>query len=93
MKLNYKKIVDKKFEAVINGYSPTQVDIYLDKICLDYIEYDKKILELEAEIENFKNENIKLKNELATKENELNSKNKNTNLSRTENIDLKINKS
>ncbi|MGL5617690.1 MAG: DivIVA domain-containing protein [Metamycoplasmataceae bacterium] len=60
MKLSYKKIVDKKFETVINGYSPTQVDMFLDKICLDYMEYEKRISELELEVENLRNENASL---------------------------------
>ncbi|MGL5204836.1 MAG: DivIVA domain-containing protein [Metamycoplasmataceae bacterium] len=60
MKLNYKKIVEKKFETVINGYSPTQVDMFLDKICLDYMEYEKRINEFSLEVENLRNENISL---------------------------------
>lgn len=92
MKLNCKKIVDKKFETVINGYSPTQVDIFLDKICLDYIEYDKKISKLEIELESLKKQNTELKDNLTSKESELNIKNKNTNLSRTQDIDIKITK-
>ncbi len=79
MKLNYKKIVSKKFETVINGYSPTQVDIYLDQICSDYIEYSESISTLSLEVEVLKKENAILKKNLKTKEKELNAKSKNAN--------------
>ena len=79
MKLNYKKIVNKKFETVINGYSPTQVDIYLDQVCSDYIEYNESISTLSLEVENLKKENNILKKSLKSTEKELNAKNKNTN--------------
>ncbi|MGL5205419.1 MAG: DivIVA domain-containing protein [Metamycoplasmataceae bacterium] len=69
MKLSYKKIVDKKFETVINGYSPTQVDMFLDKICLDYIEYEKLIGEQEAELENLRHENTLLTENLFNAQN------------------------
>ncbi|MGL6124928.1 MAG: hypothetical protein ACRC1F_00350 [Metamycoplasmataceae bacterium] len=92
MKLNCKKIVDKKFETVINGYSPTQVDIFFDKICEDYIEYDEKIAKFESEIEALKKENMELKGKLSAKEDELNSKNEKTNPSETQDINIKINK-
>ncbi|MDK2819959.1 MAG: DivIVA domain-containing protein [Mycoplasmataceae bacterium] len=67
MKLNYKKIVDKKFESVVNGYSPTQVDIYFDKICSDYIEFDNEIKLLNLEILKLKKEKEDLKIELENK--------------------------
>ncbi len=79
MKLNYKKIVNKKFETVINGYSPTQVDIYLDQVCSDYIEYNESISTLSLEVEDLKKENTILKKSLKSTEKELNAKNKNTN--------------
>ncbi|MGL5592210.1 MAG: DivIVA domain-containing protein [Metamycoplasmataceae bacterium] len=75
MKLSYKKIVDKKFETVINGYSPTQVDMFLDKICLDYMDYEKRIGELEAEIENLRNENASLTESLFNAQNGFTSEN------------------
>ncbi len=92
MKLNYKKIVDKKFESVINGYSPTQVDTYLDLICSDYILYDKKLLELEILLNTVNKENENFKQILLNQEKEVNTKKKNINLARTHEIDLKISK-
>ena len=71
MKLNYKKIVDKKFESVINGYSPTQVDTYLDLICSDYILYDKKILELEKALGKVNEENNNLQQTLVNQKKEI----------------------
>lgn len=64
MKLNYKKIVDKKFESVVNGYSPTQVDIYFDKICSDYIEFENELKILNLEILKLKKEKNDLEIEL-----------------------------
>jgi DivIVA domain-containing protein len=80
MKLTYKKIVNKKFETVINGYSPTQVDIYLDLVCSDYIEHGEIITTLNSEIDAFKKEISNLKKELKSKNKELKSKNKDDNL-------------
>lgn len=64
MKLNIKKIVDKKMETVINGYSPTQVDMFLDEVCSDYIEYNEKIMNLNSEIETLNSQIILLKEEI-----------------------------
>lgn len=55
MRLTAKKILDKKFENVINGYSPTKVDQYLDMIIQDYKEMEEKIKSLEQEVEELKN--------------------------------------
>lgn len=60
MKLNLKKILDKKFETVINGYSPTQVDAFLDLICSDYNEYNDIISSLNLEINKLNKEINKL---------------------------------
>ncbi|MGL5732675.1 MAG: DivIVA domain-containing protein [Metamycoplasmataceae bacterium] len=75
MKLSNKKIVEKKFETVINGYSPTQVDMFLDKICLDYMEYDKRIADLELELENLRNENVALTENLINLQNGITNEN------------------
>ena len=49
MKLTKEKILNEKFESVINGYSPTRVDLFLDSIIQDYDEYNNKIKELETQ--------------------------------------------
>lgn len=65
MKLNLKKILDKKFETVINGYSPTQVDTFLDLICFDYNEYNEIISLLNLEINKLSEEINKLNKDIS----------------------------
>ena len=69
MKLSPKKILETKFDTVINGYSPTKVDQFLDLIIDDYNELIQENLQLkeknnllEAKIE--KLEHLILKQEL-----------------------------
>lgn len=66
-----KKIVDKKFESVINGYSPSNVDSFLDSIIKDiellYLsinEQNEKINNLKEEIKSLKSENNKLESDI-----------------------------
>lgn len=60
MKLDPKKILEKKFENVINGYNPRKVDQFLDQVIEDYIEMQNTIDELKTKIKEL--ENIELKN-------------------------------
>lgn len=46
MKLSPKKILETKFDTVINGYSPTKVDQFLDLIIDDYNELIQENLQL-----------------------------------------------
>lgn len=50
MKLSPKKILETKFDAVINGYSPTKVDQFLDLIIDDYNELIQENLQLKEKI-------------------------------------------
>ena len=50
MKLNPKKILETKFDAVINGYSPTKVDQFLDLIIEDYNEMIQENMQLKEKI-------------------------------------------
>lgn len=52
MKLNPKKILETKFDAVINGYSPTKVDQFLDLIIEDYEQMIKENQQLKEAVEN-----------------------------------------
>ena len=55
MKLSPKKILETKFDAVINGYSPTKVDQFLDLIVSDYkemIQENNQLKKLTKELEN-----------------------------------------
>ena len=76
------QILNKKFDTEISGYSPIQVDKYLDSILSDYRIYEellntnnKKIsnieslvIEKEQEIERLKIELINIKNSLKSVE-------------------------
>lgn len=52
MKLSPKKILETKFDAVINGYSPTKVDQFLDLIIEDYEQMIKENQQLKEAVEN-----------------------------------------
>ncbi|WP_022935166.1 DivIVA domain-containing protein [Mesomycoplasma moatsii] len=52
IKENIKKILDKKFDSVINGYSPSNVDSFLDSIINDLENIEKTIEKLNSEKEN-----------------------------------------
>lgn len=59
MKLNPKKILEKKFDSVINGYNPKNVDEFLDQIIEDYIEMQNIIDELKSKIKELETKEIK----------------------------------
>ena len=44
MKKCIEKIIDKKFDSVINGYSPLKVDIFLDSIISDLKQFEEDFL-------------------------------------------------
>lgn len=69
------KIINVKFESVINGYSPSNVDNFLDSIIknIEVFESEKKILEekikeLESLIASLNNENKNLKKQIKSHE-------------------------
>ncbi len=77
IKESIKKIINKKFDTVINGYSPSNVDSFLDLIIrdLELLEADNekinnKNAELESEISKLKKEIIKLKDQLEHQRND-----------------------
>ncbi len=55
MKELIKKITNQKFESVINGYSPVNVDIFLDSIINDLEEIQNKLNEIKKQNEELKN--------------------------------------
>lgn len=57
MKELIEKIVNKEFESVINGYSPTNVDIFLDSII-------NELEKIQIQINEMKNQNEELKNKI-----------------------------
>ncbi len=70
-----KKILDKKFESVINGYSPSSVDNFLDNIIADLKNIDFKLTSVTTDRDILIDENKKLKDKIKQLEQELNNKN------------------
>lgn len=70
MKKCIEKIIDKKFDSVINGYSPLKVDIFLDSIISDLKQFDEEFSKLEEKVKELEIENKKLKEQLE-KENKI----------------------
>lgn len=70
MKKCIEKIIDKKFDSVINGYSPLKVDIFLDSIISDLKQFEEEFLKLEEKVKELEIENKKLKEQLE-KENKI----------------------
>lgn len=75
MKELIKKITNQKFESVINGYSPVNVDIFLDSIINDLEEIQNKLNEIKKQNEELKNKikileevNISIANKNSTNE-------------------------
>lgn len=64
IKLSPKKILNKEFNYEAKGYSPKEVDEYLDGIIADYNEFNRLIKKMESESQELKDENNHLKNEL-----------------------------
>lgn len=62
MKLSPKKILETKFDPVINGYSPTKVDQFLDLIIEDYEQMIKENQQLKESVENLEAQ-VKLQKE------------------------------
>ena len=71
MKKCIEKIIDKKFDSVINGYSPLKVDIFLDSIISDLKQFEEDFLKLEEKVKELEIENKKLKEQLEEKENKI----------------------
>ncbi|MBR2999163.1 MAG: DivIVA domain-containing protein [Mycoplasmataceae bacterium] len=70
MKKCIEKIIDKKFDSVINGYSPLKVDIFLDSIISDLKQFEEDFSKLEEKVKELEIENKKLKEQLE-KENKI----------------------
>ena len=69
--LTPKDIYEHTFKVEVRGYSPQEVDKYLDLIIRDYTKYDKAIKTLKDHIDALNNDNYTLKQEIRRLENEL----------------------
>lgn len=54
LQLNSKKVIDKEFRGVKNGYDPLEVDKYLDIIVQDYLKMEKASQEFKVNTEELK---------------------------------------
>lgn len=90
MKKLIEKITNKEFESVINGYSPTSVDVFLDSVINDLEKIQSQINEIKIQNEELKNKIKALEeanalltiNKSNNEENELNEKGTDDNLNK-----------
>ena len=63
--LDIDAILNKQFNIDFKGYSPVEVDQFLDSVVRDYDSYEKMLSEVSDETEHLKNENSALKSKVA----------------------------
>lgn len=71
--LTPKDIYEHAFKVEVRGYSPQEVDKYLDMIIRDYTEYNKNIKALTEQLEVLNNDNYALKQEIRSLQDRLES--------------------
>jgi DivIVA domain-containing protein len=70
--LDIDAILNKQFNIDFKGYSPVEVDQFLDSVVRDYDSYEKMLSEVSDEAEHLKNENTQHEGQHSTPESELN---------------------
>lgn len=63
--LDAKKILDKEFHVDLKGYSPREVDEFLDLVISDYQLYDQTLQELGEKLRTYENQIDRLQEEIA----------------------------
>ena len=63
--LDIDDILNKQFNIDFKGYSPVEVDQFLDSVVRDYDSYDQMLSELNEEAEHLRNDNAALKSKVA----------------------------
>ncbi len=63
-KLSAKEILEKDFKVDPKGYSPQEVDQFLDLVIKDYVDFENTTKKLVAEVKSLEDENSKLKAEI-----------------------------
>lgn len=69
--LTAEDILEKQFNIDTRGYRPQEVDKYLDMVIRDYTEYNNIIKNLEKNIKDLTEDNMKLKQEIRRLQGEL----------------------
>lgn len=72
--LTAQEILEKEFHIDARGYRPQEVDKFLDMVIRDYTEYENIIKNLEKNIKNLTEDNIKLKQEIRRLQGEIETK-------------------
>ena len=62
--LSAKEILEKDFNIDPKGYSPKEVDQFLDLVIKDYVDFENTTKKLIAEIKALESDNSKLKSEI-----------------------------
>lgn len=90
VKLSPKDILEQKFNFTTRGYSPEEVDTYLDMIIKDIREYIRFIKMIDSENQKLVLENNDLKNQLRKQKMEFDSINEmtETGMINTNNVDM-----
>ena len=63
--LDAKKILDKEFHVDLKGYSPSEVDEFLDLVISDYQLYEQTMQELGGKLRSYENQIDRLQEEIA----------------------------
>ena len=63
--LDAKKILDKEFHVDLKGYSPSEVDEFLDLVISDYQLYEQTMQELGEKLRSYENQIDRLQEEIA----------------------------
>ena len=86
--LTPQEILDKEFKIDARGYSPQEVDKYLDMVIRDYTEFINIIKRNEKEIRDLTEDNAKLKAEIRSLREQLVASESSNNGNNTSNVDL-----
>ena len=86
--LTPQEILNKEFNIDTRGFRPQEVDKFLDMVIRDYIEYGNIIKELEQEVKDLTEDNIKLKQEIRKLQEIAASSSSSDAPSRSNNVDL-----
>lgn len=88
-----KEILDKDFKIGMRGYNQDEVDKFLDTIIQDYELFQKKIEQLESEVQQLRKDNKKLQDRPTRASQPTATSNNNTNydiLQRLSNLEKKV---
>ena len=86
--LTAQEILEKEFKIDARGYRAQEVDKFLDMVIRDYTEYNNIVKNLEKEIKDLTNDNIKLKQEIRALQGEIATTSNEVPMRNQNNVDL-----